>query len=57
VLDPGETAAIVELMRALADRPRWDRDDDAPQPKPGDRDPEPEAIGRPRYPTAQGAPL
>lgn len=53
VLDPGETAALVELIRALADRPRWDDESDAPEPAPTDREPLPAAVGLPRYPAAR----
>jgi cytochrome c oxidase subunit 2 len=49
-LDPGEAAALVELVRALADRPRWDEPALAPRPLPLDRVPDPAAFGRPRYP-------
>jgi len=53
-LDPGETAALVELIRELAPHERWDTPAQTPSPKPDDRYPEPDAPGLPTYPPTRG---
>jgi cytochrome c oxidase subunit 2 len=53
-LDPGETAALVELIRSLEGVERWDTPAQAPSPEPFEHYPEPEAPGLPAYPKAPG---
>lgn len=49
-LDPGETAALIELIRELAPHRRWDTPAQMPSAEPDDRYPPPEATGLPTYP-------